>query len=112
VLHEQFDTNTRQLDAALWKALSEAAGNEVAAPGGWPSGPASAPPSRPTPESGPPGEAPRNYQDVKDEFERRNIEAALAASGGNKTRAAKMLGMPLRTLTWKLKRLRTADEES
>jgi DNA-binding NtrC family response regulator len=45
-----------------------------------------------------------SLREAKDEFERRNIEAALAATEGNKTRAAKMLGMPLRTLMWKLKR--------
>jgi transcriptional regulator with GAF, ATPase, and Fis domain len=42
------------------------------------------------------------------QLERRSIEAALEATGGNKTRAAKMLNMPLRTLMWKLKRLGAA----
>jgi len=37
-------------------------------------------------------------------FERRKIEAALAAAGGNKTKAAKMLGVPLRTFMDKVKR--------
>jgi transcriptional regulator with GAF, ATPase, and Fis domain len=46
----------------------------------------------------------RSLRENKDEFERRHVEAALAASGGNKTQAAKMLQMPLRTLKWKLKR--------
>jgi DNA-binding NtrC family response regulator len=46
----------------------------------------------------------RSLRETKDEFERRHVEAALAASGGNKTQAAKMLQMPLRTLKWKLKR--------
>src|SRR5579859_6760010 len=37
-------------------------------------------------------------------FERRRIEAALATTGGNKTRAAQLLGVPLRTFMAKLKR--------
>jgi len=41
---------------------------------------------------------------VKEELERQEIEAALAATAGNKTRAAQRLGMPLRTFTSKLKR--------
>jgi DNA-binding NtrC family response regulator len=41
---------------------------------------------------------------VKEALERQEIEAALAATAGNKTRAAQRLGMPLRTFTSKLKR--------
>jgi DNA-binding NtrC family response regulator len=51
----------------------------------------------------------RPLRDAKDDFERREIEGALAATGGNKTRAAKQLGMPLRTLMWKLKRYGTRE---
>jgi DNA-binding NtrC family response regulator len=39
-------------------------------------------------------------------FEREHIEAALTATGGNKTRAAKLLGVPLRTFMTKIRRLR------
>jgi transcriptional regulator with GAF, ATPase, and Fis domain len=53
---------------------------------------------------------PRSYRDEKDEFELKKIETALAASGGNKSRAARLLGMPLRTFTWKLKRLGSKDK--
>jgi len=49
-------------------------------------------------------EGAKPFRTAKEEFERRNIESALVAAGGNQTRAAKILGMPLRTLTWKLKR--------
>ena len=38
------------------------------------------------------------------EHERASIEAALATTGGNKTRAAKLLGVPLRTFMQKVKR--------
>lgn len=46
--------------------------------------------------------APRRLPDD----ERAGIEAALAAEGGNQTRAALRLGMPRRTLVFKLSRLR------
>ncbi|HEY0709186.1 MAG TPA: sigma 54-interacting transcriptional regulator [Polyangia bacterium] len=39
------------------------------------------------------------------EHERKQIQAALAATGGNKTKAAKLLGVPLRTFMEKIKRL-------
>jgi len=54
----------------------------------------------------------RSYRDERDEFEQKKIEGALAASGGNKSRAAKLLGMPLRTLSWKLKRIGSKNKES
>jgi transcriptional regulator with PAS, ATPase and Fis domain len=54
----------------------------------------------------PPGGPFSSLRDARDDFERRNIEAALAAAGGNKTRAAKMLNMPLRTFMERVKRLR------
>jgi two-component system response regulator AtoC len=46
----------------------------------------------------------RTRRTVKEELERREIESALLAANGNKTLAAKNLAMPLRTLSWKLKR--------
>ncbi len=63
-------------------------------------------PSQPTPN------APQALADATRDFERRNIEAALAASGGNKTLAAKLLGMPLRTFMYKFKRLGCADPKA
>jgi DNA-binding NtrC family response regulator len=41
--------------------------------------------------------------------ERARIEAALEAEGGNQTRAAQRLGMPRRTLVYKLARFRRGD---
>jgi DNA-binding NtrC family response regulator len=38
------------------------------------------------------------------EHQRASIEAALVITGGNKTRAAKLLGVPLRTFMQKVKR--------
>jgi DNA-binding NtrC family response regulator len=40
-----------------------------------------------------------------DEMERQRVLSALAACGGNQTRAAKMLGIARRTLTSRLDRL-------
>jgi transcriptional regulator with PAS, ATPase and Fis domain len=59
--------------------------------------------SRPATTSAP--ESTQGLREAKSDLERRTIEAALDASGGNRTRAAQKLDMPLRTLTWKLKRL-------
>jgi transcriptional regulator with GAF, ATPase, and Fis domain len=53
-----------------------------------------------------------SFRAAKDDFEHRSIQAALESTGGNKTRAAKLLGMPLRTLMWKLKRYGSSQEGS
>jgi DNA-binding NtrC family response regulator len=53
---------------------------------------------------------PSSLREARQDFERRNIEAALAATGGNKTRAAQLLGMPLRTFMEKVKRLKTRGD--
>jgi two-component system response regulator AtoC len=52
---------------------------------------------------------PQDLRAAKDELERRSIEAALNSSAGNKTQAAKLLNMPLRTFMWKLKRFGKRD---
>jgi DNA-binding NtrC family response regulator len=46
-----------------------------------------------------------------DEIERRAILAALERTGGNRTQAADLLGIGLRTLQRKLKEYRLAGEE-
>ena len=66
-------------------------GGAVAAAGAGAAAAAAAPPFRPLAEA-------------SREFERKSIEAALAATGGNKSRAAKLLGVPLRTFMDKIKR--------
>jgi transcriptional regulator with GAF, ATPase, and Fis domain len=48
-----------------------------------------------------------SLRDERDQLERRRIQAAIAQCNGNKTRAARALGLPLRTLTWKLRRYAT-----
>jgi DNA-binding NtrC family response regulator len=61
-------------------------------------------------DNGPPGGSSeltgpvRPLAEANRAFERRTIEAALLETGGNKTRAAKRLGVPLRTFMDKIKR--------
>ena len=53
----------------------------------------------------PPSEQPlKSLAEATSDFERQTIEAAISAAGGNKTRAAKLLGIPLRTFMTKIKR--------
>ena len=56
----------------------------------------------PSPAKGP--ALPRNLNESSREYERGRMEAALVATGGNKTKAARMLGVPLRTFMAKIKR--------
>src|SRR5262249_52263983 len=61
-----------------------------------------------------PARAKPAQEQIRERFadvERATIEAALAAEGGNQTRAAARLGMPRRTLVYKLTRYRRAKEE-
>ncbi|WP_437929461.1 sigma 54-interacting transcriptional regulator [Sorangium sp. So ce291] len=66
-------------------------------------------PSAPPPSSGsaaPPTAAPLQFRDLAEEIkdlERQRIQEALDASGGVQAHAAKLLGMPIRTFTSKLK---------
>jgi DNA-binding NtrC family response regulator len=58
-----------------------------------------------TPPAGVAAGAPfRPLAEANRDFEKQSIAAALAATGGNKTAAAKLLGVPLRTLMDKIKR--------
>jgi DNA-binding NtrC family response regulator len=47
---------------------------------------------------------PRSLTESSREYERGRMRSALIATGGNKTKAAKMLGVPLRTFMAKIKR--------
>jgi len=63
------------------------------------------PAPRPTAEAAPPAEPPQDGITM-DEIERRAILDALDKTGGNRTQAAEMLGIGLRTLQRKLKEYR------
>jgi len=62
-------------------------------------------PPRPAAASSQPGfvDAP-SLADANRQFERERIVSALATTGGNKTKAARLLGVPLRTFMEKVKR--------
>lgn len=71
-----------------------------------------APPSAPRSSEAPPTPAPSTpaalysqYRDATQEEERRSIEAALIATGGNQTAAAERLGISRRKLVYRLKEL-------
>ena len=53
-----------------------------------------------------PGASPGKLRDAADEAEREAIQAALDAAGGNRRDAAKRLGISLRTLFYKIARLK------
>jgi DNA-binding NtrC family response regulator len=65
-----------------------------------------APSSQPEPENEPPAGATMTM----DEIERRAILGALEKTGGNRTQAAELLGIGLRTLQRKLKEYRLAGK--
>jgi transcriptional regulator with PAS, ATPase and Fis domain len=52
----------------------------------------------------------RPLQEAVNEIERREIERALSAAGGNKSRAARLLGITRNGLALKLRRLRIRDK--
>jgi two-component system, NtrC family, response regulator AtoC len=65
-------------------------------------------PPPPAPESPPADGAPRVFQPLAEEIralERRRIEEALQAAEGVQSRAAALIGMPIRTFSFKLKQL-------
>jgi DNA-binding NtrC family response regulator len=51
-----------------------------------------------------------SLQEELAELERRRIFEALAATGGHQKRAAELIGMPLRTFVFKLRRLQKTDD--
>ncbi len=65
----------------------------------------------PAPTAGPGREMPIALAEAVREFERRHIEAALAAEGGNRTHAAARLGLERSHLYKKLRQLGLREEE-
>jgi DNA-binding NtrC family response regulator len=65
-------------------------------------------PAAATGGASPMADAPTSAEDVRDsvrDFERRRIVDALQKCGGNQTQAAELLGLPRRTLAYKMGRL-------
>jgi DNA-binding NtrC family response regulator len=98
--------NVRELRNVIERATIVAKGPLVE-PGDLPSLPAPVPAA--TAPSGGPGLAPGL---TVDEAERLLIDLTLAHTNGNKTRAAEMLGISLKTLHNKLNRMKSDDTES
>ena len=96
LLAHDWPGNVRELRSAADYALATMAG-EAIEPHDLP---ASVRPAGAAPAVGSPM---RRLADEMEELERRRITEALAAAGGVKTHAAQLLGMPIRTFTWKLK---------
>src|SRR5262249_50863924 len=77
------------LESAIMNALSSGRPSMVNGSSPRPAPPRPAPPVPPPP----PARPPVGYHGAVGEFKRRLIEATLAQSGGNRTRAAKALGL-------------------
>jgi two-component system response regulator HydG len=82
VLREDFATNARELEAALWKAMSEATGGDIGAPRGWPT------------ETGAALGGQRKVGSrTAGEPSIEQIRAALGAAGGSVEKASRALGL-------------------
>ena len=103
MLHRDFETNTRELDAALWSAMSEAHGDEIAAPAGQEvaarprrtEGAATGGPLAPSPGGEPTDDA---------------IREALSRAGGRMADAARILGLSSRFALYRLMKKRGIEE--
>jgi DNA-binding NtrC family response regulator len=82
ILRQEFTTNARELEAVLWRAMSEATGADLAPPTGL-AGESGSAPERPTKVA--------SRTAVEPSIER--IRAALADAGGSVEKAARALGL-------------------
>ncbi len=96
-----FPGNVRELENILERALALSSGSEIRADDLLldPADMGEASHSAPTTPGGTP------LQDFLDEVERHAIEEALEKSGGNRTAAARALGVTFRSLRYRLERL-------
>jgi two-component system response regulator AtoC len=108
LLAHDWPGNVRELHNALERGLIMAHDNVITL-GDLPALSASVPTTVTAPAHPPPGAAPEGAGREAEflplaEMERRHLESALARADGNKTAAAKLLGLSLRSLYTKLKR--------
>ncbi|HPI59028.1 sigma-54 dependent transcriptional regulator [Zoogloea sp.] len=96
-----FPGNVRELENILERALALSSGSEIRADDLLldPADMGEASPATPTTQGG------AHLQDFLDEVERHAIEEALEKSGGNRTAAARALGVTFRSLRYRLERL-------
>jgi DNA-binding NtrC family response regulator len=96
--------NIRQLRHVIQRAVLLGQTDRIQLPGG-------AAPSLPRVEAGAPGSA-EGLRDALDEYEGQLIAQALARAGGNRGAAAKLLRVPERTLSRKLKEHGFSDKRT
>jgi DNA-binding NtrC family response regulator len=92
-LHQKLPNNTRQLEALLWRAMSESPKDEVAPPSDWRREPVSAPLGPPATPSSRPSSAEPSADRIRD---------ALGAVRGSVGKAASILGLPNRFALYRL----------
>jgi DNA-binding NtrC family response regulator len=113
LVRTRWDGNVRELRNLVESLVVLAPGDEIGIDDLPPEyrGAIEEPAGEPTAE-GRPGEGPAGEPrgETMDEIERRAILAALEKTGGNRTQAAEMLGIGLRTLQRKLKEYRMAGK--
>jgi two-component system nitrogen regulation response regulator GlnG/two-component system response regulator HydG len=101
-LRQDLKTNTRQLEALLWKAMSESPQSEVVPPSEWRRESASSPPGAAMPGSSPPSSGEPSADEIRD---------ALAAVGGSKGKAASILGLANRFALYRLMKKHGIDDK-
>jgi two-component system nitrogen regulation response regulator GlnG/two-component system response regulator HydG len=95
-LRQEWPANTRELEAILWKGMSEAPGAEISPPSEWRSE------SRASGAAAGARAAPPLRSDVEPSAD--DIRAALSAVGGSVGKAARLLGLPSRFALYRLMR--------
>ena len=91
VLHQELETNVRELEAALWKAMSEACDNDIDAPLDWPNESTTA--SSPAQQTSPPPPVDPVAEQIR---------VALDAANGSVEKAARALGLSNRFALYRL----------
>ncbi len=94
-----FPGNVRELENILERAFALSEGGQIVAAD------LNLTPESHEPAEGPAGRTELPLQDYLDKVEREAILAALARTGGNKTAAARLLGVTFRSLRYRLERL-------
>jgi DNA-binding NtrC family response regulator len=104
LLRATYATNIRELDALLWRAMSESSGDAIAWPHASPAmGPGPPGPPSSEPSAAPEPAAPATVADAPEPSEA-EIRASLAEQRGNVVRTAQALGLSSRYVLYRLLR--------